>query len=144
MAKFGNDYRLWIESSTPGTFHEIKGQQDLEEEGTAQTYDTSSKDNFPYATSAPGLRSLNLSLTLLPDPLDTNGYGRLEAVARGLTTQSVKFQIRKDGAGGTAEDVVLEAPFYISNFSRRYPQNGSVSISLQLLLAGPPTVDTLK
>ena len=54
--KLGNDYRLWIESATPGTFNEIKGGTSLKINRQASTIDTSTKDDFPYGTQAPGLK----------------------------------------------------------------------------------------
>jgi hypothetical protein len=95
--KLGNDYRLWIESATPGTYNMLKGQQDLSINRSSSPIDTSTKDDFPYGTSAPGLRSLSVPFTIIPDLPDANGYTRMETAALASTAAAVKFQIRKGG-----------------------------------------------
>lgn len=143
MAKLlGNDYRLWIESSTAGTFYEIKGNTALKINRTAELIDTSAKSDFPYGTQAPGLRNCTIDFTIIPDLPDTNGFGRLEA--RAAQSASTNFQIRKDGSSGTdPDDVVFEAAFYIGNFSTDMPKNAPVTVEGQLALAAAPTTDEL-
>jgi hypothetical protein len=56
--KLGNDYRLFIgDGAGTEVFTEIKGQQNLSITRNGATIDTSTKDNAPYGTQAPGLRT---------------------------------------------------------------------------------------
>lgn len=139
--KLGNDYRLWIESATPGTFNEIKGGTSLKINRQASTIDTSTKDDFPYGTQAPGLKSLTIDAEIFPNLPDANGYTRLETGASG--SSPVKFQIRKGGSTGAVGDVVFEASLYIGNFNTDFPKNDVVKCDFQLTLAAVPTTDTL-
>ena len=65
--KLGNDFLLWIESTTPGTYNLVKGQQALSISRDAGSIDTTTKDESGYGTSAPGLKSLKLSREALPN-----------------------------------------------------------------------------
>jgi hypothetical protein len=122
--KLGNDYRLWIESATPGTFHEIKGQTSCKISRQAGMTDTSSKDDFPYGTQAPGLKSLTIDFELFPNLPDANGFERLEAVANAPVTTAGKFEIRK-------------------GFDTDFGKNAVVTCTGQLTLESAPTVDKL-
>lgn len=141
--KLGNDYRLWIEGSTPGTYAEIKGNTQLRISREAQLIDTSSKDNFPYGTQAPGLRNLTIDFELIPDLPDTTGYGVLETAANAATAAPKNFQIRKGGSAGAAGDVVFQASMYIGSFSTTMNRNEPVQATGQLTLATAPTTDAL-
>jgi hypothetical protein len=143
MAKLlGNDYRLWIESSTPGTYNEIKGQQSLTINRQSAQIDTSTKDDFPYGTNAPGLRSLTVDFEMIPNLPDANGFTRFETQSK--TSAAIGFQIRKGGAAGAdPADVVFEADMYIGNYNSTMGQNDAVKATSNLTLASPPTVDEL-
>jgi hypothetical protein len=52
--KLANDYRLWIESATPGTYNEVKGQTAITISRQGGLFDISSKDDGAYATQGPG------------------------------------------------------------------------------------------
>ena len=139
--KLGNDYRLWIESATAGTFNEIKGGTSLKISRQAQTIDTSTKDDFPYGTQAPGLKSLTIDAEVYPNLPDATGFARLETGAAG--SAAVKFQIRKGGSAGAAGDVVFAASMYIGNFNTDFGKNDVVKSDFQLTLESAPTTDTL-
>ena len=141
--KLGNDYRLWIESTTPGTYFEIKGQQDLTVNRQTQQIDTSSKDDFPYGTSAPGLKTMTINCECFPNLPDANGYTRLETIGLASNPTPTNFQVRKGGSSGTGSDVVLEASFYVGDFNTAKPKNGVVSVAFTLTLAAAPTTDVL-
>lgn len=142
--KLGNDYRLWIDSATPGTFSEVKGNQDLSINRNSATIDTSTKDDFPYGTSAPGLRQLSIPFSLIPNLPDATGYTRLETVANAAAATPVNFQIRKGGStGASPADVVLAGSFYVTDFNTTMSQNDSVKASGTLVAAAAPTTDTL-
>lgn len=142
--KLGNDYRLWIESATPGTYAEIKGNTSLKINRNAELIDTSTKSDYPYGTQAPGLKSLTADATIYPDLPDTTGYGRLETIALATTQAANKFQIRKNGSSGaTPGDVVFEGSMYVGNFNTDFPKNGAVQCDFQLTLAAAPVTDAL-
>jgi hypothetical protein len=142
--KLGNDYRLWIESATPGTYSEIKGQHDMTVNRQTQQIDTSSKDDFPYGTSAPGLKTMTINCEIGPDLPDANGYTRLETEALSATPTPVNFQIRKGGsAGADPADTVLEASFYIGDFNTSMGKNAQLLVNFTLTLAAAPTTDVL-
>tara|TARA_R110000782_G_scaffold58378_1_gene122047 strand:+ start:79 stop:510 length:432 start_codon:yes stop_codon:yes gene_type:complete len=139
--KLGNDYRLWIEGSTPGTYAEVKGGTSLKINRQSQTIDTSTKDDFPYGTQAPGLKTLTIDSEIYPNLPDANGYGKLETGAQG--SAPVKVQIRKNGSTGAAGDVVFAASMYIGNFDTDMGKNDVVKCTFQLSLESAPTTDAL-
>ena len=142
--KLANDYRLWIDSATPGTFAMIKGQQDISVSRNGATIDTSTKDDFPYGTQAPGLRSLSIPFSIIPDLPDATGYTRLETVALAATSTPVNFQIRKNGSSGAAPaDVVFQGSMYVTDFNSSFGQNDAVKVTGTLVSAAAPTTDLL-
>jgi hypothetical protein len=142
MAKLlGNNYRLWVETATPGTYAMILGQQSISTSRAASTIDTSTKDDFPYATAAPGLFAYDVTLTGIATLPDTTGFSFVETKFKAQT--SWKFQIRKSGAAGIASDAVFECLCNILELAPSYPQNGTVAYTLKLTLATAPTIDTL-
>lgn len=140
--KLGNDYRLWIETTTPGTYTEIKGQQQLSMSRQSQAIDTTTKDNFPYGTQASGTKTLTIDVDLVPDLPDALGYTRLETISKG--SLPVKFQIRKAGSAGVSPgDVVFEANMYVGGVDVTYGQNDVIKAKTSLSLESAPTTDTL-
>lgn len=141
--KLGNDYRLWIESATPGTYNEIKGQTSLKISRQTGLIDTSSKDDYPYGTQAPGLKSLTIDFELYPNLPDATGFTRLETQANSGVATPTKFQIRKNGSTGATGDAVFESSMYIGNFDTDFGKNDVVKSTGQLTLAAAPTIDAL-
>lgn len=142
--KLANDYRLWIESATPGTYNMIKGQQDLSVNRSSSPIDTSTKDDFPYGTSAPGLRSLSIPFTIIPDLPDATGYTRMETQALAAVATAVNFQIRKGGTTGNGTtDLVFQGSMYITDWNHSYGQNDSVKATGTLVAAAAPSTDVL-
>lgn len=139
--KLGNDYRLWIESATPGTYNQIAGQQSLSYSRSSQQIDVSDKNNSPYALSAAGLFDVQVSLEGLADLPDATGYTLLET--KFLAQTSWKFQIRKGGSSGSGTDVVWAATCNILELSNEFAQNGAVKYTTKLGLASAPTTDAL-
>jgi predicted secreted protein len=140
--KLGNDYRLWIESATPGTFTQIAGQQSLTYNRSSQQIDISDKNNAPYALSAAGLFAVDISVQGLADLPDANGFTLMETKFKAQA--SWKFQIRKNGSSGAdPADVVFAATCNILELPLTFPQNGGVGYSAKLGLALAPTVDAL-
>jgi hypothetical protein len=105
--KYGNDYHIWIESSTPGTYNRIKGQTSLSLSRNGQAIDISAKEDFPYAAQGPGMRALNISFEIIPDLPDANGYTRLETQANAVSPTPFNVQVRKGGTAGSGSDVVF-------------------------------------
>lgn len=141
--KLGNDYRLLIDSATPGTPAMIKGQQDLSISQSGGTIDTTSKDDYPYGTAAPSTRSISISVSLIPDLPDANGYARLEAVATAPVATPVIVEIRKGGASGGTSDIVFKGSVYITDFNQSFGQNDAVKATCTLVAASAPTINTL-
>ncbi|MDT7935213.1 MAG: hypothetical protein RQ833_11525 [Sphingomonadaceae bacterium] len=140
--KLGNNYRLWIESATAGTFNEVKGQQSLSYSQSTQLIDTSDKTNSPYGTSVPGLISVQISADLIPDLPDTNGFTRLES--QFVNQLPTNFQIRKGGSSGAAPaDVVYEGAHYVTQLNKSFGLNDAVKVQAQLAPASAPTTNTL-
>lgn len=142
--KLGNDYRIWVESATPGTYSEVKGNQQLSISRSGQTIDISTKDDFPYGAQAAGLKALSISATFIPTLPDTNGYERLQTLARGSTLSTVGVQIRKGGStGATPADVVFTCSMYVTQDDTDMSQNAGVGASFTFVAAAAPTTDAL-
>jgi predicted secreted protein len=143
--KLGQDYRLWIESATPGTYNIIKGQTTLSYTLSGQTVDTSSKDDFPYKTSAAGMKDFSIQFEIIPDLPDANGYTRFETVANASSPTAANFQIRKNGAAGVSPgDVVIAGSFFITGGpSASMNANEPVKATGTLEAAAAPTTFAL-
>jgi predicted secreted protein len=136
--KLGNAYRLFIgDGAGTEVFSEIAGQQDLSITRNAATIDTSTKDNFPYATQAPGLRTLSIAFNLIPDLPDANGYTAMETAALATDATAVNFQVK------TGSTVVFEGSLYITDLNTSFGQNDSVKATGTLVAADAPTTDEL-
>lgn len=139
--KLGNNYRLWIYDGV-SAYHEIAGNTSLKLTRNASSIDTSTKDDYPYGTQAPGLKTLTIDAEFYPNLPDTNGFAKLETAAAGTTALS--FQIRKGGSSGAdPADVVFQATMYVGNFDTDFGKNDVVKATCQLTLDSAPTVDTL-
>lgn len=142
--KLGNDYRLWVESATPGTYNEVKGGQDLSVNQSGGTIDTSTKDDFPWGTQAPGLRSVSISAAFIPNLPDANGFTRLETLANAASATPVNIQIRKGGSAGVSPgDVVFAGSVYVTDWNQTYGQNDAVKATCTLVAAAAPTTNAL-
>jgi predicted secreted protein len=106
--KLGNDYRLWIESSTPGTYNQILGQQSLSYSRSSNQIDVSDKNNSPYALTAAGLFDVSISLEGLADLPDATGFTLLET--KFLAQTAWKFQIRKAGSAALTRTRCSQRP----------------------------------
>lgn len=144
MAKgLANNYRLWIESTTPGTYNEIKGQGNLKISRSAGSIDLSSKSDYPYGLSAPGLRTVSIALDIKPDLPDATGYTRCETLCSANPQAPFNIQIRKGGSGGASGDVVFAASMYGNLSATDMSENGPLAVTLDLTLAAAPTTDAL-
>lgn len=138
----GNNYRLWIESTTADVYNEILGQRGVERTRSSETIDVGDKNSSPYALTAPGTFALTISAEGIVNVPDTNGLERLNT--QFLAQTVTKFQIRKDGsAGATPADVEFEGLCYILELSISSPRNDARTWSVSLGLAAAPTIDTV-
>lgn len=145
MAKrLGNDYLVWIESETAGTYNLVKGQQAVSISRDAGSIDTTTKDDAGYGTSAPGLKSLKLSLDTIPNLPDTTGFTRLESKCNATPQSPFNIQIRKGGpAGAMPADVVFAGSVYGNISSTEFGQNDAVKAKVEFSAAAAPTTDVL-
>ncbi|KKI17497.1 phage tail tube protein [Sphingomonas sp. Ag1] len=141
--KLGNDYLLWVDSATAGTYNLVKGQQALSISRDAGSIDTSTKDDSGYGTSAPGLKSLKISLDMLPNLPDATGYTRLESLCNAAPAVPFMVQIRKGGATGAVGDVVFEGSVYGNITSTEFGQNDAVKAKIEFSAAAAPVKDIL-
>ena len=142
--KLGNDYLLWAESpTTPGTYNLVKGQQSISISRDAGSIDTSTKDDAGYGTSAPGLKSLKLSLDILPNLPDASGYTALETSCNSVPSLPFNVQIRKNGATAVTGDAVFAGSVYGNLSETSFGQNEAVKAKCELSAAAAPTTDKL-
>lgn len=142
MKKNGIDYRVWIESTTPGTYSMIKGQDTHSINRAGGTVDATSKDDFPYGSSLPGTRSVSIPFSIIPDLPDATGYTRLESLANASVSTPFNIQIRKGGTSGSGTDVVFQCSVYVTDFNTT-GDRGPVKASCTFVNAAAPTVDVL-
>lgn len=141
--KLSNDYMLWVESSTAGTYNVIRGQQGVTINRSSSDIDTSTKDDSGYGTSAPGLKGLSLDLGIIPNLPDVTGYTRFETLANAQPATPFNVQIRKGGLTGSNTDVVFACLMYGNLDSTGFDQNTAVNVKAKLNAAVAPTTDAL-
>lgn len=142
--KLANDYLLWVESSTPGTYNVCKGQKGTTINRQAAQIDLTTKDDSGYGVLAPGLRNLTIQTGFIPNLPDANGYQRLETLCKASPQAAFKVQIRKGGlTGATPGDVVFEGSVYGNFDTTAFEQNEGVSDTVTLYAAAAPTTDLL-
>jgi predicted secreted protein len=141
--KLGNDYLVWVESAVAGTFNVIKGQQSVSISRDSGSIDTTTKDDQGYGTSAPGLKSLKLSLDTIPNLPDATGFTRLESLCNANPPAPFNIQIRKGGANGAPADTVFAGLVYGNISSTEFGQNDAVKAKVEFTAATAPTTDVL-
>jgi hypothetical protein len=139
--KLGNDYKLFIADVSGGTFSNVKGQGTISKSSKSDVIDTTTKDDYPYKTKAPGSRDSDLSLDLTPNLPDTTGFTRLETLANAAPPAPFLIQIRKAPFGTT--DKIYEASVYCTDLSTDFAQDGKVTAKAAFVLAAAPTTDAL-
>ena len=137
-----NNYRVWIESSTPGTYNLIKGQAGAKVSRSASSIDLTTKDDAGYGSSAPGTRSLTVTMSLKPNLPDANGWTRLETLAKAAAPAPFNIQIRKGGDAGGTGDVVFACSVYGNVDGDDYGLNSGVNMDVTFSAAAAPTTDT--
>lgn len=137
-----NNYRLWIESATPGTYNEIKGGQGTSITRNGSTIDMSVKSDFPYAAQAPGMRAVSVSASFIPDLPDANGWLRLETLANAVVAVPFNIQVRKGGSAGVTGDTVFQCSVYCTDLNDGFDVNAPAQKNLTFVAAAAPTIDT--
>ena len=139
--KLGNDYLLWIKGDLDYAL--VKGQQSISISRDAGSIDTSTKDDEGYGTEAPGLKKLKISLDILPNLPDANGYTALETNCNAVPAEPFEIQIRKGGKTGTAADAVFDGLVYGNISSSEFGQNDAVKAKAEFTAAAAPIKDVL-
>jgi len=137
--KLGSDYRLFIQSTTAGTFNQPAGQGNLSIDRGKGFSSNATKDQEGVDTQIPGLRTITVKQDITPDLPDANGYTRMETLDKSNAAEV--YQIRKKPFGTT--DVVFECSMYTSLDSSGFDQGASVRTPVTLQPASQPTVDSL-
>lgn len=141
--KLGNDYLVWVDSATAGTYALVKGQQSVSISRDAGSIDTTTKDDQGYGTSAPGLKNLKLSLDTIPNLPDATGFTRLETLCNATPQAPFAIQIRKGGPTATTADAVFAGLVYGNISSTEFGQNDAVKAKVEFTAAAAPTIDVL-
>ena len=136
----GNNYRAFIESATAGTFNQIAGQRSLSYDTSLATYSTATKDSGAFDINGAGLLSLSLSVEVVPNLPDANGFTRCETL-HNTRVNTARVQVRKSPFSGS--DIVFDAPILVTGIPKGAPFNDTVSGPLTFALSGAPTVNTL-
>lgn len=142
--KLANEYMLWVESATPGTFNVCKGQKGTTINRQAAQIDLTTKDDEGYGVLAPGIRSLSLQTGFIPNLPDANGYQRLETLCKANPQAPFVIQIRKGAlTGADPADVVFECSVYGNFDTTGFEQNEGVTDAVTMYAAAAPTIDLL-
>lgn len=137
--KLGSDYRLFVQSSTAGTFNQPAGQGNLTVNRSKNFSSSATKDTEGVDTQTPGLRTLSLNQAIIPNLPDPDGYTRMETLDKSNAVET--YQIRKKPFA--TADVVFECKMYTALDNTGFEQGSSVSAGVVLQPAENPTVDTL-
>jgi hypothetical protein len=137
MAKLSaNDYRVRVDSATPGTFAEVAGQISVTVDRGEVSFSTIDKASA-VETTGRALRTYGLSLEYRPDLPDASGHARLEAIF--LSGASTIIQVVKIGT----PTVVFACAMRVSAMNTGKPINDVNSINVTFVPTAAPTTDTL-
>lgn len=90
--KLGRYFRLAIgNGASPEVFTIIAGQRSLGFDASPNFFDTSSKDDYPYATQGVGRQTLNINVEGVLDLPDANGIEAVEAAAEAGTATNFRI-----------------------------------------------------
>lgn len=136
----GNNYRVFIESTTAGTFNQIAGQRSIDYSQSLATYSIATKDSGAYDINAAALLTTSFSVEVLPNLPDANGYTRCETLHNNRTA-TARAQIRRAPFSGS--DIIFDAPVLVTSVPKSAPFNDAVAGPISFVLSGAPTVNTL-
>lgn len=131
-----NDYRVRVDSATPGTFAEVLGQISCTIDRGEISFNTSDKAST-VDTTGRALRTYGLSLEYKPDLPDTTGHGRLETIfASGAATV---IQVVKVGT----PTVVFACSMRVASMGQTAAQNDTKAITVTFAPLAAPSTDAL-
>ena len=143
MAKsLGNGVRLYVESTTTGTFNQVKGQTTLSRTRQGQQIDSTTKDDGAYGTSFSGSKSLSIQAGFLLDLPDANGMERLFTLATADPAVPFNIQLR-NGALADPADVIFKGSVTVLNLDDGADMNSMASVSMTFGAAAAPVIDML-
>lgn len=133
-----NNYRLFIDSASPGTFNQLAGQISHTIDRGEVSFSTIDKASTVETTER-AMRNYQLSTEYKPDLPDANGHGRLETIyASGASTV---IQIRKAPFG--TGDVMFACAMRVSAMNGSSPMNDTHTTSVTFTPTAAPTTDAL-
>lgn len=131
-----NDYRIRVDSATPGTFAEVAGQISASIDRGEVNFSNIDKAST-VETTLRAMRNFAVSMEYRPDLPDVNGHDRLQTIyASGASTV---IQLVKVGT----PTVVFSCPMRVSAMNFGGPLNDVATINVTFTPTGAPTVDTL-
>lgn len=131
-----NDYRLRVDSSSPGSFAEVAGQISVTIDRGEVNFSNIDKGST-VETTLRAMRNYALSLEYRPDLPDANGHGRLQTIYD--SGASTVIQVVKVGT----PTVVFSCPMRVTAFNFGGPLNDVATINVTFTPTGAPTVDAL-
>ena len=133
-----NNYRVWIESSTGGTFNEVAGQISASIDRGEVNFSNIDKAST-VETTARAIRNYTVSMEYRPDLPDTNGHTRLETIFASGAANGV--QLRKAPFSGS--DVVFACSMRVSAMNFGSPLNDVSTINATFASLAAPSTDLL-
>lgn len=126
----GADVALYINTGTEDTpeYVKIAGQRSAELSRSAETIDTTTKDNDGWKTSISGMKEWSLSCEALID-LTGDGFSRLERAFNDGEQLFVQIKT-EDGLG-------YEGSAYIVDFPLTFDPDGVITLSVEMAGASP-------
>ena len=131
-----NDYRLRVDSATPGTFTEVAGQISVNVDRGEVPYAITDKASTVEIT-ARAVRTYIVNLEYRPDLPDASGHGRLETIF--TSGAATNIQVIKIGT----PTVVFQCQMRISVMNTGSPINDVNSINVTFVPTAAPTTDAL-
>lgn len=133
-----NDYRLFIESSTPGTFNALLGQTSVSVDRGEVSFSTIDKASAVEVT-ARAMRNYAVSCEYRPDLPDATGHSRLETFY--ASGNALNIQVRKAPFG--AGDSVYSASVRVASMALSSPLNDVNTTTVTLTTLAAPSIDAL-
>lgn len=137
MAKLSsNEYRVRVDSATPGTFAEVAGQISVTLDRGETSFSTIDKTSL-VETTGRAMRNYSLSLEYRPDLPDAAGHTRLETIfASGAATV---IQIVKVGT----PTVVFACSMRVASMNTGSPLNDVNTVNVAFTPVAAPSTDLL-
>lgn len=132
-----NDYRLRVDSATPGTFTEVAGQISVTVDRGEVSFSTVDKASTVEVTGR-AMRTYGVSLEYRPDLPDASGHGRLETIfASGAATNIQVWRVTGTPAA------VFQCQMRVSAMNTGKQLNDVNAINVTFVPTAAPTTDAL-